>query len=310
MKIAAVQAAPVFLDRTATTEKVLSLMTEAAGNGAELAAFPETFLSGYPIWVELTGGAAFDDPDQKRAYAAYLEGAVRLGGPEMAEIIQKSAELNLFTYLGLTERSVSGGTVYCSLAAVDPALGLVSLHRKLMPTYEERLVWGTGDGAGLRVHDYQGWRIGGLNCWENWMPLARQAMYAQGEQLHIAVWPGSAHLTGDISRFVAREGRVYVLSAGGVLSLDDIPDSFPLKNSLAAVTEKFKSGGSCLIAPNGEPVFGPLEDEEGIFYGEIDLATVRGERQNFDPAGHYNRADVFDLRVCRKRLAAAEFSER
>ena len=225
MKVAAIQAAPVFLDRDATLEKTLTLMREAAEGGAELCVFPETFLSGYPFWMDLTDGAQFDDPKQKAAYAAYLASAVDRNGPELKRIAAEAKKLGLFTYLGMVERSTSGGSVYCSLGAFHPEGGLVSLHRKLMPTYAERMVWATGDGNGLRVHDWKEFRVGGLNCWENWMPLARYSLYSQGEQLHVATWPGAPHLTRDISRFIAMEGRVYVISAGGVLKAEDIPEA-------------------------------------------------------------------------------------
>jgi nitrilase len=187
-----------------------------------------------------------------------------------------------------------------------------------MPTYEERLAWGTGDGHGLRVHQLPGGvRVGGLNCWENWMPLARAAMYAGGEDVHVAAWPGSVRLTEQITRFIAREGRVYALSAGALLSLDDVPDGFPLKaataQALAAAGRDpgalLQDGGSCVAGPDGEWIVAPVAGEERLVCAEVDLAVVRGERQNFDPVGHYARPDVFDLRVRRERLASATFED-
>lgn len=309
MKVAAVQAAPVFLDKAATTDKIVSLIGRAAGGGAQLVAFSETFLPGYPAWTEHTGGAVFDDPGQKAAYAAYLAAAVRADGPEMADIIDAAMGLGVFVYLGLAELAPSQGTVHCSLAAIHPKLGLVSLHRKLMPTYEERLVWGQGDGAGLKVHDYSGWRVGGLNCWENWLPLARAAMYGQGEQLHVAVWPGNSGLTRDISRFIALEGRVWVLSCGGLLTADDIPDDFPLKEAMIEAGGFERTGGSRIVAPNGQVVAEAAEGEEAILIADIDLDMVRGERQNMDPTGHYSRPDVLELKVNRRRLSTLRLED-
>ncbi|MFQ6126442.1 MAG: carbon-nitrogen hydrolase family protein [Candidatus Heimdallarchaeota archaeon] len=307
MKVAGIQAAPVFLDRAATTEKIIRLMNEAASTGAEFCAFPETFLPGYPVWIDLTDGARWNDPLQKRTYAAYVNSSVQADGPELKVIIEEARTLGMFTYLGMVERASSGGTVYSSLVAIHPKKGIVSLHRKLMPTYAERLVWGMGDAHGLKIHKWKGFRVGGLNCWENWMPLARYTLYAQGEELHIATWPGSPRLTRDITRFIAMEGRLYVLSVGGVLLEKDIPDSFPLKEAMLAQRDRFLSGGTFLVGPDGEAIAGPIRNEETIIYGELDLDRVREERQNFDPTGHYGRPDVFSLTVKKNRLEALSF---
>ena len=309
MIIAGIRAAPVYLDRAGTTEKIIHLMQDAASNGADLCVFPETFLSGYPVWVDQTDAAKWNDPIQKKAYAAYLNGSVRADGPELKTITKEAQTLNLFTYLGMVEQSSSGGTVYCSLAAIHPNYGIVGIHRKLMPTFGERLVWGTGDANGLKVHKWCGFRVGGLNCWENWMPLARFSLYSQGEELHVATWPGSPRLTRDITRFIAMEGRLYVLSVGGVLRDTDIPDSFPLKDRMLEQQDRFLSGGTFLVGPDGTPIVGPIKDEEKIVYGEIDLARVKEERQNFDPTGHYSRSDVFSLTVSRKRLEPISFEQ-
>ena len=301
MRVAAIQAASVFCDAEATTHKTLDLLKEAAAGGAELCVFPETFLSGYPVWLSRTGGARFDDSEQKAAYATYVESSVEPAGPELAAISAAAAELGIFVYLGFVERSTSRGSVYASLAAIHPDRGIVSIHRKMRPTHEERLVWSAGDGNGLVVHDWGGFRLGGLNCWENWMPLARFSLYAQGEQVHGATWPGSPALTRDISRFVALEGRVYVISAGGVLTASDIPVSFPLREKLVESGDRYLSGGTYIVGPDGKGVAGPEENEETILYADLVLRRVLEERQTFDPAGHYQRRDVFDLRIDRTR---------
>lgn len=307
MRIAGVQAAPVFLDRKATIEKVVHLLHEAAGGGAELVAFPETFVPGYPAWVDITDGAAWNDPVQKAAYAYYADAAVDLKGPDFAPVVEATRDLGLFSYVGIVERSASAGSVYCSLVAVHPERGIVSVHRKLKPTFGERLAWADGDGHGLQVHEFGGMRVSGLNCWENWMPLARAALYAQGTQLHIATWPGSPWLTRDITRFVAMEARAYVVSVGGVLRAEHIPADFPLRDKMIAAAPRYMSGGTMIVAPDGTVLDGPRKDDEVIVFADVDPAVVQAERQNFDPAGHYGRHDVLRLTVDRRRLDPANF---
>ncbi|MCA1676336.1 MAG: carbon-nitrogen hydrolase family protein, partial [Actinobacteria bacterium] len=234
MRIAAAQGHPAWLDAGATTKKIIAFLEEASAEAIELLAFPETFLGGYPFWVEKTDGARFNHELQKAAYGYYLDAAVEIHGREVVEITEAVRDLGVFTYLGIAERgdATARGTVFCTLLAIDPERGLVSRHRKLVPTYEERLVWGHGDGHGLRVHDVGTGKVGGLNCWENWMPQARHALYASGEDVHVSVWPGSSRLTRDITRFIALEGRVYSLAASALLSLDDVPTDFPLRDLL------------------------------------------------------------------------------
>jgi nitrilase len=300
MKVAAIQAAPVFLQREATTEKVLQLMREAARQGTQLCVFPETFLPGYPVWL-MHLVSSLSEAQRQEAYARYLEAAVDPNGPEMQAIQDEAKRLGLFTYLGFVERAQSSGTVYCSLAAIHPDRGVLSIHRKLKPTYFERLIWGDGDGAGLQVHEWKGIRVGGLNCFENWMPLARHALYAQGEELHVSTWPGRPAHTRDLSRFIATEGRVYVIAAAGVLTTSDIPDSFPLKAQLAATTKQFWDGGTVVVGPEGDLLSGPAEKIETIVYADIDAKKVHELRMRFDAAGHYGRPDIFSFGVNRER---------
>jgi nitrilase len=306
MRVAAAQARPHWLDSAATTKKVVAWLEIAATQHVELIAFPEAFLSGYPSWLEHTNGATFDDPAQKRAYAAYLAAAVELAGPEIATITEAARDLRVFVYLGTTERM--RGTIFATLIAIDPTAGVVSAHRKLMPTFEERLVWGIGDGHGLRVHQLGAAKVGGLNCWENWMPQARNALYALGEELHVSVWPGNPRNTVDITRFIAREGRVFSLAANGLLSLADVPTDFPLREALeeAGVTD-YCRGGSAIAGPDGNWIVEPVPDEERLVIADLDIALVAQERHNFDPTGHYSRPDVFTVTVDRSRREAVEF---
>ena len=311
MRVAAVQAASAWLDPAATTKKILSFLQEASRSDVELVVFPETFLSGYPFWVMLGGGGRFGDAEHARAYANYLEAAVELNGPELCQVVEAARDLHMFAFLGVSERGrgPGRGTVYCTLVAIDPERGIVGAHRKLNPTHTERLVWGRGDGNGLRTHCMRELRVGGLNCWENWMPLARHALYADGEELHVATWPGSAAQTRDIARFIALEGRVFVVLASGLISADTVPSDLPFYQLIKNKPEGFYNGGSCIVAPDGSWLVEPTIGEERLIVADIDPGRVRAARYNFDPTGHYARPDVFGVTVDRRRQDAVVFRD-
>ncbi|WP_208539080.1 carbon-nitrogen hydrolase family protein [Algihabitans albus] len=301
MRIAAVQAAPVFLDPKASTEKLLGLLRESASNGATLVAFPEVFLSGYPIWLRAPEVSSNDEL-LRIGQIEYLKSAITVDGPEIGAIAKEAGSLGVFLYVGIVERSGSRGSVYASLVAIDPDKGVVGVHRKLKPTFHERLLWADGDGHGLQVHDWKGTRVGGLNCYENWQPLARQALYDQGEQIHIATWPGDLDVTQDITRFIALEGRLYVVSVSGLLRASDIPERFPLRRYLTEGRDVINDGGSMIAAPDGTVIAGPVTGEEIILYADISLDDVIGAHLKLDPAGHYSRRDVLSLRHNKDRL--------
>lgn len=312
MKVALAQIAPVLLDRDATLAKVHDRVREAAAAGAALVAFPETVVPGYPTWVARTHGAAFDDALQKELFARYLEGGLELPGPELEALRDAAREHGIAIVLGCAERGrVEGrGTLWaCALTVL--ADGSWSGHRKLVPTYEERLVWGHGDGHGLVTHDVGGWRVGSLVCWENWMPAARMALYGQGEEVHVSLWPGSPGLTRDASLFQAREGRAFVLAASGVLRAEDVPADVPAREAIVADAPGgvLHSGGSRIVAPDGRELAALDDPVEGLVVAVLDRDSLARERQNFDVAGHYARPDVFELAVDRRRREGVRFRD-
>lgn len=308
LRIGAAQTAPVFLDRQATTERAISWIERAADEGLDLVAFGETFLPGYPFWLSHTDGASFDSPVQADAFARYVAAAVTLDGPELAAIAEVVRARDVFAIVGIVERATSGGSVYASLVPVCPQRGVLFAHRKLVPTLEERLVWARGDGHGLRTFDVKGVTVSALNCWENWMPQARHALYAQGAQLHVALWPGSVGLTRDVTRFVALEGRQFVLSAGSLLRRSDLPDDVAGMTGLPDSGWE-KDGGSAIAGPDGGWLAEPVAGEERLVIADIDIDDVRRARRTFDPTAHYSRPDIFTVDVDRRRQGAARFTD-
>ncbi len=311
-RIALAQISPVWLKRDATIEKVALWVRRAADEGCDVVAFGESLVPGYPFWLSHTGGASFDDDFQKEVFAHYLDQAIVIEAGHLDPITVAAAETGITVLLGCYERPADRGghTGYCSLVTIQGDRGVVNVHRKLVPTYEERLVWGAGDGAGLRTFPQGAFTLGSLNCWENWMPLTRAALHGAGEDLHVAVWPGSHSNTEPITRFLAVEGRSYVASVSGLLRRDEIPDDLPGADRIKqACPEVLAGGGSCLAGPDGKWLIAPLGSEECLATADIDHQQVRRERQNFDPAGHYSRPDVTRLTVDRTRQSTVEFNE-
>jgi nitrilase len=305
LKVGIAQIAPVWLDRAQTINKIVDYVNKAADQGCALVAFGEALLPGYPFWIELTDGARFNSSIQKEMHAHYLQQAVQIETGDLKPLCDMALKRGIAIYIGCIERAVDRGghSLYCSLVYIDAQGIIQSTHRKLMPTYEERLTWAQGDGHGLRVHKLSSFTVGGLNCWENWMPLSRAALYAQGEDLHVAVWPGNEHNTIDITRYVAKESRSYVISASAVMRKTDFPVDTPhIKIILDNSPDVLANGGSCIAGPDGawlvEPIAGAKEQ---LIVAVLDHRKVREERQNFDPSGHYSRPDVTRLTINRER---------
>ncbi len=304
LTVALAQYAPVWLDRDATLNRVLAAMEEAADSGAQLIAFSEAFVPGYPFWVELTDGAKFESALQQAWFDRYSDQAVQIDRGDLDKVCARAAELKLWVVLGCIERprERGGHSLYCTLVIIDDQGELRNVHRKLVPTYEERLVWSPGDGHGLRSFRIGEFTLGALNCWENWMPLARSALYSQGVDLHIALWPGSRRNTVDITRMIAREGRSYVASVSGIMGNAHVGDELPEADALRALMPEIAAdGGSCIAEPDGDWLLEPEVGSEGLYLATLDPAKVRKARQNFDPFGHYSRPDVLELRIDRRR---------
>lgn len=298
--VAGLQIAPVFLNSKKTWMKLSEYIREANDNGAELVTWGESLIPGYPFWLGASGAAKWDNADQKKAFSTYWREAIDLSNSSILSEMKKLAkELRIMMMGGIAEK-VSGST-YATLITINEKGEQINRHRKLKPTYAERLVWADGDGVGLKTVPFHGYKIGGLNCWENWIPYARAALHKQNEMFHVAVWPGNNHVTQDITKFIAKEGRYWVLSVSGLIRTEDFADlseeDFPVKKLLDIENKKGKfwqNGGSCIADPKGNFVQKPLIEKEEIIYADIDFMTVIEERQNFDYSGHYSRFDIFN----------------
>lgn len=312
LKVGLAQMAPIWLDKAATLNKIGTTIQEAAIERAELLIFGEAFLPGYPFWLALTDGAAWNLPVNKELHAHYARNAIQIEADELEAVCQQAKEHKMAIYLGIMERPKDrgGNSIYASLVYINENGKIKSVHRKLQPTYDERLTWAPGDGNGLQVHALKQFTVGGLNCWENWMPLPRAALYGQGENLHVAVWPGGVHNTKDITRFIARESRSYVISVSALMRKDDFPKNTPyLDKILEKAPDVLADGGSCIAGPDGEWLVEPVVDKEGIIYHTLDFNRVYEERQNFDPVGHYSRPDVTKLTINRERQSTIEIKD-
>ena len=311
-RVAAVQASPVFMDTDATVDKVCELIKEAAGNGAQLIAFPEVFISCYPYW------SWFMSPVEGSPWFEKLaRSAIEIPGPEIRRVAQAAKANNAFVVIGCNERSKNGvSTIYNTLVFISPEGKIVGRHRKLVPTWAEKLTWSNGDGSSLRVYDTPIGKIGGLACGENTNTLARFSLLAQGEMLHIAsyislpVAPPDYDMSEAIKvRAMAHsfEGKVFTIVACSTIT-DDIINLFTDTHPQAdTLLRRENSAFSGVIGPDGRVVGTPLIDKEGIVYADCDLSRCIQPRQMHDITGHYNRFDVFDLRVNRKPQQAAQF---
>jgi nitrilase len=300
-KIAVVQAAPVVLDREATVSKACELIAEAGRSGARLVIFPEAFIPTYPDWVWRI------PPSQHRVladmYAELLEQSVEIPSPVTEDLSQAARQAAVYVAMGLNERNAqaSNASLYNTLLYIGPEGDLLGKHRKLVPTAPERMVWAQGDGSTLEVYDTSLGKLGGLICWENYMPLARYSLYAWGVQIYLApTWDNGEPWLSTL-RHIAKEGRAYVIGCSIAMRKQDIPDRFEFKAKYySEVGEWINKGDSAIVSPDGKFVAGPLNAEEGILYAELDPRQIRGSKWNLDVAGHYARPDIFRLTVSKE----------
>ncbi len=309
-KVAVIQKPPVLLDRDKSIAQAVRSIDEAAGAGAELLVFPEAYIPGYPTWVwRLKPGG--DMALSSELHARLRRNAVDLNGEDLRPLQEAASRHAVTVVIGMNEidSRFSGTTLFNTVVIIGPAGTLLNRHRKLMPTNPERMVWGMGDGSGLRVVDTPAGRLGALICWESYMPLARYALYAQGLEIFVnPTWDnGEACLV--TLRHIAREAGCWVIGTATALQGCDVPEDFPERDRLYKPDEWINDGDAVVINPAGTVTAGPLHREKGILFAEIDVEAARRARRSLDVCGHYARPDVFSFSVNRKPFLPAEFSD-
>jgi len=306
IRVALIQARPVYYDLGQTVAKACALISEAAGGGAQLAAFGETFFPGYPAWLDYAVDyARWNHRPTKKLYARLAANSMALEGSEMSQLRDKAREHEIVLLLGINERVPRGRgnrSLYNSIVTIDADGAIVNHHRKLRPTYTEQLLWAQGDGAGLSAVDSAVGRVGGLVCWEHWMPHARQALHISNESIHVAMWPAVKESHQIASRHYAFEGRTFVLAVGGIMRAADFPPELTLETPFRAQPDAaLLDGGSAVIAPDGDYLVEPVYGEETILYADLDLTRIAEEQMALDVTGGYARDDVFSFVVNRNR---------
>lgn len=303
VRVAIAQFAPVYLDKRASLTKALDLVQQAAKQDSQLVAFGETWLPGYPAWLDVCPGAALWENDAaKDVFARLRDNSITVPGEEVDRLSEAARDLKISIVLGVNERVDSGpgnGTLYNSLLTISDDGQLKNHHRKLVPTYTERLVWGNGDGRGLEAVPTAVGRVGGLICWEHWMPLARMAMHNSGEHIHVAVWPTVHELHQLASRHYAFEGRCFVLAVGLLMPTEDLPRELDHGAAMHDTTSRaghgqwIERGGSAIVGPDSRYVLEPVFDREELLVSDLDLTQIGRETMTFDVSGHYARPDLF-----------------
>ena len=299
VKVAVAQAASILFDKAASVQKACDLVGEAGSEGARIVLLPEAFVPGYPRGFTFGMRVGSRNEQGRALWKRYWDNAIEASGPELDQLRNASAEAGVYLAIGVIERDgrSCGETLYCSMLYFSPEGKLIGRHRKLKPTGSERLIWGEGDGSTLPVISTEVGNIGGLICWENYMPLARMAMYSQGVEIYLAPTADSRDSWQSTMRHIACEGRCYVLGCNQFVSKDMYPSDLESIEELADQPEVMCRGGSVIVAPDGDVLAGPLWDREGVLFADLDLQEVTRAKVDLDVAGHYARPDIFQLRV-------------
>jgi nitrilase len=309
-RVAVVQPAAMPFDPQAAVDRVGTLTANAARDGAQLVLFPEAYVGGYPWGLAFGTSVGGRSPEGRRTWQRYWNGAVDVPGPETEQLGKAARENGLYLAVGVIERdsTFSRGTLFCTLLYFGPDGSLLGKHRKLKPTAAERLIWGEGDGSTLTVVDTPLGKVGGLICWENYMPLARMAMYAKGVEIYLAPTADARDRWQSTLRHIALEGRCFVLGCNQFVTKAAYPADLEIASELSSWPEQLCRGGSAIYSPAGECVAGPLWDQEGILRADLDMGEVARGKFDFDAVGHYARPDVFQLQVNENPLPPVGFS--
>ena len=309
VQVAVVQAAPVLFDREATVDKACRLIRDAAAHGAQLILLPEAFIPAYPRGLGFGMVVGSRTAEGRNLWERYWDNAVEVPGPATKQMGEVVRELGVYLAIGIIERAgARGGTLYCTLLYFGPDGSVIGKHRKLKPTAAERSIWGEGNGSTLTVLDSPLGRLGGLICWENYMPLARMALYAKGVELYLAPTADARDTWQATLRHIACEGRCFVLGCNQYVRRDMYPADLAESAELQAQPEVMCRGGSVIVSPLGEVVAGPLYDEEGILVAQIDRREIVRAKVDFDVVGHYARPDVFQMVVNEQPQAGVRFA--
>jgi nitrilase len=312
VKVAVVQAAPILFDREATVDKALRLTSEAAENGSRLILFPEAFIPAYPRGLSFGTVVGDRKPEGRLTWERYWANSVDVPGPTTERLGEAARGANAYLAIGVIERDsqYSRGTLYCTLLYIGPDGRLLGKHRKIMPTGAERLIWGAGDGSTLPAFKTEIGTIGGLICWENYMPLARTFMYSKGVEIYLAPTADHRERWQSTLRHIALEGRCFVLGCNQYVTKSMYPEDLAGVEELELLPETICRGGSTIISPLGEELAGPLYDREDILYADLDLARVVRSHFDFDAVGHYARPDIFQLHVDERSKPSVLSSDR
>ena len=295
IKVSLVQESPVFFDKEKTMDKMEEIIAQNAALGCNLIVFPESFIPGYPRGFTFGAVVGNRTEEGRKLYTHYYKNSISLDGPDMDRLIDMAKSNGVYLCVGVTEKQEVNGSLYCSMIYISPTNGLLGVHRKIKPTGTERLIWAEAGGESLTTFDTKIGKLGGLICWENYIPMARMAMYKQGVEIYIAPTADSREAWTSTMQHIALEGRCFVLGCNQYYTKSMYPEEF--KEFVSDEKEKMCEGGSIIVSPLGEIIAGPLFGEAGCLIAELDLDEVQDSKLDFDVIGHYARNDIFELTV-------------